>query len=408
MLASVLIALAVLGTAAGRAVAEEAAAPVPARPEDVAAVERARTELMMQIEKTLTDCDRPHPAVTSPGAAPKDSGSEDKPAHLLKSVSGDYYPYAEIGAGHQAILMMSYLVDALGNPRFAHVERMVASDMKASGFPTTATRMVREATFAPAIRGGTAVASWKRMKIRFVAEEQGRMGNILSEKKLHEFVASARKGDATAQHVVAYLDSIAPDEVGIPAAEERHYVAHAAAWGERTAQEQIARMLGSSTCTLPTSVQEYLKFLAWRGHSDLELIHAGRLLEGADPTAYHDAGPLLHGAANSRDPFMQLWAAGLLATTPIAEVRDPDFALQVAQGLKTVGDPDYSELLAAAQAATGHFEEAVKAEEKAISQAKSMQWHLDLFQQRLAKYKAREPWVGYLCDCTKLVPGDVF
>jgi hypothetical protein len=49
---------------------------------------------------------------------------------------------------------------------------------------------------------------------------------------------------------------------------------------------------------------------------------------------------------------------------------------------------------------------AAQAESEAISRAHRVKWRDDMFVTRLAKFKAHEPWVEYLCDCTKTIPGE--
>ncbi len=124
-----------------------------------------------------------------------------------------------------------------------------------------------------------------------------------------------------------------------------------------------------------------------------------------DFSSYRETSILLHGAANARDPFVQMWAAGILATAPVPEVRDPEAALATALTLtEAATDPDYAEVVAAAQAASGHFDESIRAQEIALALAKNRRWNVTQIQLRLETYRSRRPWTGYLCDCTDLSP----
>jgi hypothetical protein len=328
------------------------------------------------------------------------------PARFIKPPDPDeYYPYAEKVQGHQALLQLEFLIDALGNPRFVHVTRVLAP-VNSEDFSAATVRLVREARMVPASAGGQPLTSWKQIRVKYLFGAHDRMGNILSDEKLDEYVAKARRGDLNAQMVVYYLDSVATAEVGIPPAEYFHYLAQSALAGERSAELTVAEALSPSACTKPASVQKLLHDQAWHGYSAAELLLAAELLESNDPAATHDISVLLHGAANSKDPFVQLWATGILATAPKAELRDPAFALASAQVLKETSDPDVLEALAAAEAASGQFDAALKTEDQALDRAARLHWNDAQLRARRAAYQAGQAWVGYLCDCTQLVPGE--
>ena len=125
-----------------------------------------------------------------------------------------------------------------------------------------------------------------------------------------------------------------------------------------------------------------------------------------DDTLAAKAKVLLEQVASDTDPFLQLWAAGLLATAPLDTLRDPAFALEVANKLDTIADyaqdPDYAELLAAALAANGQYAKAVISEREAIHRAARLHWNTTPLMPRLAKYEAGQQWRGYLCDCDAL------
>jgi hypothetical protein len=380
------------------------AAEAPAPAEAVASVDgiaRTRAEIASLFESALLDCAR---AMESAAVDPQGrAGVRGTFAHMSKRLDMEY-PYAEVNAGNQAILRMVTLVDSLGNPRFAHVSREVTSSKNDNQFGPLAVQALRRTPYTPATRGGTPVATWASARLNFYIKQQGRMGNILSEDKLNEYVAKAREGDGNSQAVVAYLDSIAHEEVGIPAQDQYHFLATAATNGERNALLQVTRLLGATECRPPADVDTMLYSFAMRGRSDLELLHATRMIGRGTLDGHPEVAPMLHGAANSNDAFVQMWAAGMLATAPIDSLRDPQAALESAKTLKVDGDPDAGETLAAAMAATGNYAEAVKAEAAAIKAAAKLHWNDAFMQQRLAKYKAGQPWVGWLCDCTRLVP----
>jgi hypothetical protein len=373
-----------------------------ATPADEAAAHRA--QLVAAIEKAVGACARVGDATLVSDPSSIDNRNLDEQPKTLK-IDYDRYPMGEIMQGHQAILIVSFMVDSLGNPRFVHVDRQIAADMKYNGFVPRVLEMFRTAKYSPGTKGGKPVAAWRRVKIKFIVNSEGRMGNILSDEKLNKYVKQAREGDMTSQIVVSYADSVAHEEVGIPEGERRHFLAVAAVAGERSALLRVAQLLGYPSCKAPALAEEYIRRQAMSGKSDLELVQATRLLARNDTEAYHDIGLMLHGAANSNDEFVQLWAAGILATTPVDVLRDPAAALATAQALKAGKDPDAGELLAAALAANGQYADAVREETAAIAAANKLHWKDDLMQPRLAKYSAGQPWIGNLCDCNSVVPG---
>jgi tetratricopeptide (TPR) repeat protein len=90
--------------------------------------------------------------------------------------------------------------------------------------------------------------------------------------------------------------------------------------------------------------------------------------------------------------------AWLLATSPDESLRDPAEALQIAEGLRDeVEEPgaDLLDTLAAAYAAAGRFEEAVRSAEQAVvlAEAEGDLAMAATFRKRLSNYRSREPYV---------------
>jgi hypothetical protein len=388
--------------ATGAAWAAEAPPP-SAQAAEAMTLAEARVAIAALFEKAIEDCARTSGGMPVEGQVTVRKGEDVTFPHVSKRADVNY-PSIEEAMGSQAILVIAALIDSLGNPRYAHVAREVSSAVMGSPFGRMAVAGIRRTTFMPGTRNGEPVANWWHGKLKFIVAQEGRMGNILSESKLNEFVQKARAGDGKSQAVIAYLDSIAHEEVGIPDRDRNHFLAVSAANGERNALLTVTRMLGAPGCRPPADVDALLRKYAMSGRSDLELLHATRMLDRGTVDGHPEVSPMLHGAANSNDPFVQLWAAGILATAPIDSVRDAPAALESALTLKVEGDPDAGETLAAALAANGRHDDAVKAEVAAIAAATKLHWNVALMQKRLARYQAGEPWVGWLCDCDRLVP----
>jgi hypothetical protein len=227
----------------------------------------------------------------------------------------------------------------------------------------------------------------------------------LNRARLQELLAKARQGDLAAMAAAQYVNTVDSREVNLSPEEERDFLVHAALAGFREARKDMLLRLDSPACRQDPDLQEVFHFFSWRGGSAIALHEATRLLQLGDPSTYHDIATLLHGAANATDPFVQLWATGLLATAPVAEIRDPAFALQSALSLKnTEQDPDVTEVLAAAQAANGKFDDAVRTETLALAQANKRHWNDAQLRQRLTAYQSNKPWTDYLCDCDGRLP----
>jgi hypothetical protein len=374
-------------------------APEPLSPESGAAA----AELVDLLAITLGQCP-PQWIRQNAATGQKIPGFEPaKPIHQGRS--GAFNPDEE-GQEHQhAILQLEMLIDATGNARFVQVLRSVPVN-PGSALARISIATLRSARFKAALRDGLPVSSWWTSKVRYLPISSGRLGSILSDEKLQAYIVAARKGDFTSKAVVSYLYSVAESEVAIPQVEADRYLAEVALAGRHGAELQVAQRLSPASCIKPPRVQVLLREQASAGFPAAELLLGTELLETGDPASYHDIENLLHDAANSKIPVVQLWATGLLATSPVAEIRDPPFALQLAQDFKNSDDPDELEALAAAQAANAMYAEAIQTEERALKQARVWGWNDVLLSRRLTAYQSNQPWIGYLCDCTQLVPGE--
>ena len=91
--------------------------------------------------------------------------------------------------------------------------------------------------------------------------------------------------------------------------------------------------------------------------------------------------------------------AWLLATSPDASLRDPVEALRLAEGLRNEEQEPSANLLdtlAAAYAAAGRFEEAIRSAEQAVAlaEAEGDLAMAQTFRKRLSNYRSLEPYVA--------------
>jgi hypothetical protein len=319
-----------------------------------------------------------------------------------------FLPPEYANSGKKATALGLVLIDSLGNARYPHVLGRITND-DVDRIERWVIQVLRKTEWFPARHAGQPISAWKPLRVTSPTNIVSVHGDkFLNEDWLSKLLASARAGDLKSREVAAYMNAMAPTEVGLTEVEQSEYLAAAVLAGSRSDGVLAAEDLGRFGCSLSPAVIKVVQRQAETGKAALGLMVAMELLEVADPSTYKAIGVLLHEAAKSEDPFAQVWATGLLATAPIAEIRDPAFALNRAMAFQEEGDPDFTEVLAAAQAAAGEFEDAVKTETRALNEAKALDWNDQQLRQRLNTYKGGKPWVGYLCDCTQLVPGEEF
>jgi TonB family protein len=212
----------------------------------------------------------------------------------------------------------------------------------------------------------------------------------------------AEAGDPVAQTVYALLLT---DRSKLARKGETPYqwFLKAAQAGVPFAQYVIGIGLAAEGSTAPEA--EQVKGFAW-----LKLAAAG----GEPGAKYALANyTLLHDAEGARDPVVFAWLedsakaghrdatltlAALLAAGPDASRRDPPRALMLLeQSTWDFGfDPTAKEVIAAAQAQSGHFDLAVDAQRGALKLARGYGWSTAPLEERLANYQNGAAWTGNL------------
>lgn len=329
------------------------------------------------------------------------------------TINSSEYPPDQLQQGHQAVLLIYFLVDSLGNARFPHASYALPLDPDSS-FLEAAIGLVRRNTYSPLKVDDGARASWVRYPVKFVLEEaRGPMGRLLDEASWDALLKKAHDGDVIATKQVVYIAHLLGTMQGL----DEPLLVESALHGEDSARFQILKTL--SACARDSVADQWIFEDANAGSSEARIWWADLLIKSNDPEFLPKARDLLEQVATSNDAFMRLWAAGILATSPVAAIRDPALALSVASALNHQlsaiysRDPDYAELLAAAQAANGQYAEAMQSEHQAIERASALHWNVTALQSRLDSYAANKAWRGYLCDCEQLrpdqeyVPGDI-
>jgi hypothetical protein len=366
-----------------------------------------RAQLLPLVEETLSECGGLSRVLADPAvvkAAQVRAGWS--PAKTMRLV--DFWDRMSRGRKNEEsdmyLLRALYMVDALGNPRYGHVETHLASGANLSNAIQATLTGIRSSAFQAASVNGQPVAAWRTVALTLMVNGNMRVDREASPELLRT-LSEARAGDGSAQITVAQVALVNPILMKLTAQEKNHYLAVGAVVGEESVLDFLAELVASPDCQPSPSVVRMVDRQARDGKSSVALLVATRRLSSDDPGDVREIKSLLQVAANGKQEFVRLWAAQILATYPNEALRDPALALTTALELKDADDPDVLELRAAAFAANGRFREAIDAQLAALQKAKSYQWKLDYLQHRLSRYQAGEAFVGNLCDCSSLLPG---
>ena len=339
------------------------------------------------------------------------NGPQIQPPKVISkpTVIDELYPNTERVLNHQAVLRVSFLIDPVGNLRFPHIA-FALPFTPGEAFTEAAIRLARGYAFSPPVLNGRPIASWDGLPVRFVIDlRSGPMGRMLNKDEWERLLRKARVGDFQSIRAAAYVVELLRSDSGLSETAVQELLVESALLGDDFARLDLVQRL--SGCSEGALVDQWIFADANAGSLEAEFQWADSLIGSSDSAVTSKASELLHKLAASPDAFMRLWAAGFLATTPIDGLRDPQVALQVATelnrapGAPYAQDPDYAELLAAAQAANGQYADAAQSEGAAIQRATSLKWKVDNLQGRLDTYLAGKPWHGYLCDCEQLSTG---
>ncbi len=217
---------------------------------------------------------------------------------------------------------------------------------------------------------------------------------------MRETLAQAEKGDPTSQMVYGML-LVGLPQLHTPRSKAMPWFLKAAQGGSPAAQYQIGfSLLKGWGCNCEENKGlDWLRRAAQQGQPDAEVTLAMYALKGnPDEERLRQAKLWLEQAAASGSHDGKLYLSALLATTPVADGGDPKRAMslidEVFKGVKD--DPTAHEIRAAAQANMGDYAAAVASEIQAIKKAGSLRWDLTPLNERMAAYKASQPWTGTL------------
>lgn len=349
--------------------------------------------LSPQEEKTAADivAHYGHEALHAQGIVDPDLNCNERSRAAVKQAPSPEYPAS--GKKRNGLVIGELTVGIDGHARDPEI-LFAAPD---EAFAVAAVESWLHSRFTPATRNGTPVES--RLQVRVAFTVAG--GEALwSSAPYKDQRAAAEAGDPAAEYQVG-LAATADPSLGLSAARGTQLVIFAARDGNPAAQYWLGEQLRSvAACHPQVTGAAWLRHAAAGGDPAAQVVLATDLL-GASPTEAQvgEARKLLERAAGTESYYARKHVVALLAASPLAALRDPAAAQQVASRLSAGGiqsDPQMFEALAAAAAAGGDFAAAVSQQETAIRKARDLAWNTHAMEERLAAYKSGKAWQGDL------------
>ena len=349
--------------------------------------------LSPQEEKTAADivAHYGHEALHAQGIVDPDLNCNERSRAAAKQAPSPEYPAS--GRKRNGLVIGELTVGVDGHARDPEI-LFAAPD---EAFAVAAVESWLHSRFTPATRNGTPVESRLQVKVAFTVAG----GEALwSSAPYKDQRAAAEAGDPAAEYQVG-LAATADPSLGLSAGRGTQLVIFAARDGNPAAQYWLGEQLRSvAACHPQVTGAAWLRHAAAGGDPAAQVVLATDLL-GASPTEAQvgEARKLLERAAGTESYYARKHVVALLAASPLAALRDPAAAQQVAARLSAgslQSDPQMFEALAAAAAAGGDFAAAVSQQETAIRKARDLAWDTHAMEQRLAAYKSGKAWQGDL------------
>ena len=332
-----------------------------------------------------------HEALHAQGIVDPDLNCADRSRATVTQAPAPEYPAA--GKKRNGLVIGELTIGVDGRPRDPEI--LFAAPEEA--FAAAAVESWLHSRFTPATYKGTPVES--RLQVRAPFNVAG--GEALWSSAAYKGQrAAAEAGDPQAEYQVG-LAATADPSLGLSAARGTQLVIFAARDGNTSAQYWLGEQLRSvAVCHPGVNGAAWLEHAAAGGDASAQLQLATDLLR-ASPTEsrVHAVRKHLEQAASADSYSVWKPVGALLAASPLAPLRDPATAQQVASRLSAGGiqsDPQMFEALAAAAAAGGDFAGAASQQETAIRKARDLKWETHAMEERLAAYKSGKAWQGDL------------
>lgn len=329
------------------------------------------------------------------GAQPKPPADEQcrmtRPAN-----PDDFYPPAAARDQLSGTVLVDAVISADGRAHRPHIWYSVPEGV----FEQAGRGAAWTSGFAPRKKGNDAGPCGIRFKIHFSSKGPP---NAALDDAYRKARALAEGGDPVAQVLYGLLmfDRGGQKADGAPDT----WFLKAAQAGVPYAQYLVG--IGLLRIDPQASAVENQKGLAWlqlaaaNGRPEAKFALANyRLRTDANATSDLAVFAWLEDAAKADHRDGTLYLAALLAASPDATRRDPARALTLVGAKKWDfdSDPTAIEVMAAANAQSEKFAEAVTLQKRAIRAAQRFKWDVTPLQQRLATYEAGKAWTGNLLD----------
>jgi TonB family protein len=313
--------------------------------------------------------------------------------------SKPYIPAYPVDAAHQGIqgeAYVEFVVAPDGHPRLPRILYAIPR-----GFFESAVReSVLRSVYLPARINGQPLSTSVSVMYNFKLPGVSIDDYHGLERRVHDTEVKAQAGDPQAQMLYGMMIA------GLPQLKRTYdqalpWFLKAAQAGAPYAQYQIGTgLLQGRGCQCDAGKGEiWLQKAAQADQPDAQVSLAEYLLKG-EPTRESVSGAVvwLERAAKQGNGSAKLLLSGILAASPIGEMRDPARALNLADSLEHEYriDPSFWEIRAAANASRGDFKAAIKAQSKAVSEATRLGWDIASMRQRQSLYESGQPWGGNL------------
>jgi TonB family protein len=313
--------------------------------------------------------------------------------------SKPYIPeYPEDAARHgvQGEVYVEFVVASDGHPRVPRILYAVP----AGYFEGAVRESVLRSVYLPARINGQPISTSVSTMYNFTVPGVSIKDYDGLERRVHDTELKAAAGDPQAQMLYGMMIA------GLPQLKRTYdqalpWFLRAAQAGAPYAQYQVGTgLLQGRGCQCDSGKGEiWLQKAAQADQPDAQVSLAEYMLKG-EPTRESVNGAVvwLERGAKQGNAAAKLLLSGILAATPIREIRDPPRALTLADSLEHDYkiDPSFGEIRAAANASRGDYKAAVKAESHAMSEATRLGWDLAPLQQRHSLYESGQPWTGNL------------
>jgi uncharacterized protein len=304
------------------------------------------------------------------------------------------YPLEERYAGQSGIVVVEFTVGVDGLAR----DPQVLAAAPAKKFDAATIRGVLRSRFTPADLDGKAVEGRHMIRSVFKITDGG--GILWNNEKIEVIKQRAEAGLPNAQFIAGLL-GILDESLGIPEAAAQRLLLSAAQAGHPDAQYWIATDVRDERYCRPDS-QKSRPWLQQAARGQLipaKVALAYELLADASQATAASIKELLQPVIDGDSSHALKHAAALLSGVSHPQLRDAVLALRAAQKLDEMDadyDPQVSEAIAAAHAATGDFKRAARFQQRAIKAATELKWNTQRMQERLAVYTNGKAWTGDL------------